>query len=85
MHESIKNRSIVVKIQFAFPIGDAWSYGPHVTKVDVSYGNMDDVRHANSTHGGGACSQSARFPSDLHGHGPSKCENSKEPQWILTP
>ena len=53
MHESIKNRSIVVKIQSVFPIGDAWSYGPHVTKVYVSYGNMDDVRHAKSTHGGG--------------------------------
>ena len=54
MHESIKNRSIVAKIKSVFPIGDAWSYGPHVTKVDVSYGNMDDVRHAKSTPGGGA-------------------------------
>ena len=53
MHESIKNRSIVVKIQSVFPIGDAWFYGPHVTKVYVSYGNMDDVRHAKSTPGGG--------------------------------
>ena len=79
MHESIENRSIVVKIQSVFPKGDAWFYGPHVTKVYVSYGNMDDVRHAKSTPGG-ACSRSVRFPKDMHGFGPSMCENSEESQ-----
>ena len=67
-----------------FPVGDAWFYGPHVTKVYVSYGNMDDVRHAKSTPGG-ACSQSARFPSEEHGFGPSMCENSEKTFGFSTP
>ena len=43
-----------------FPVGDAWFYGLHVTKVYVSYGNMDDVRHAKSTQGVGQV-------QDMHG------------------
>ena len=65
MHESIKNRSIVVKIPSVCPIGDVWFYGSHVTKVYVSYGNMDDVRHAKSTPGGGG----GRYPKGTLSNG----------------
>ena len=48
-----------------FPVGDAWFYGLHVTKVDVSYGNMDDVRHAKSTHGVGHVAKVSFGTSEL--------------------
>ena len=48
-----------------FPVGDAWFYGLHVTKVYVSYGNMDDVRHAKSTHGVGHAAKVSFGTSEL--------------------
>ena len=48
-----------------FPVGDAWFYGLHVTKVYVSYGNMDDVRHAKSTHGVGHVAKVSFGTSEL--------------------
>ena len=48
-----------------FPIGDACFYCPHVAKVDVSYGNMDDVRHAKSTHGVGHVAKVSFGTSEL--------------------